>query len=154
MIGVSVTLDDEAIRRALGRVQGRARNLAPMLDEIGAAMVLSTQVRFEQQRGPDGKAWRPLAASTLELREARGASTPRILRDGGELYDSITHTVQGGAEASVAWGSNRIYSRIHQLGGPAGRGGKVTIAARPFLGLDDADREEILRITKEHLEAA
>lgn len=149
MIGVSVTMADDAVRTALARVQARTGNLEPMLDVVGAAQVTSTQERFEAQRGPDGQAWRGLAERTLELRQARGASSPQILRDSGELYDSLTHQAE---PTQVAWGSNRAYARIHQLGGQAGRGRKSTIPAREFLGLSDDDRAEVLRIAREHVE--
>jgi phage virion morphogenesis protein len=48
----------------------------------------------------------------------------------------------------VAVGTNRVYAAIHQLGGQAGRGRKVTIPARPYLGVSAADRVRILAVLK------
>ena len=40
-------------------------------------------------------------------------------------------------------GSREKYAAIHQFGGPAGRGKKVNIPARPYLKLGDDDLDEI-----------
>ncbi|OZI13715.1 hypothetical protein CE195_13395 [Sodalis-like symbiont of Philaenus spumarius] len=35
-------------------------------------------------------------------------------------------------------GTNRVYARIHQLGGKAGRGNSVTLPPRPYLPVSEA----------------
>lgn len=146
-VQLSTTIDD-AISKRLAALAARLSNLEPVLDEIGASNVTETQHRFEQEADPDGKPWQPLAALTLAKRKA---ARPRILRDKAHLFDSITHVVSGGK--SVAVGSNRKYARIQQLGGMAGRGRKVQIPARPYLGISEEGRKEILQIVREHIEA-
>ncbi|MES8537205.1 phage virion morphogenesis protein, partial [Cutibacterium acnes] len=54
----------------------------------------------------------------------------------------------------AAVGTNRVYARIHQLGGKAGRNRKVTIPARPFLGINADDRQMIGEILNDHLAMA
>ena len=54
----------------------------------------------------------------------------------------------------VAIGVNRWWSKIHQFGGMAGRGKKVKVPARPFLGLSEAGAEEVLAIARDHIERA
>jgi phage virion morphogenesis protein len=54
----------------------------------------------------------------------------------------------------VVLGVNKVYAAIHHFGGPAGRGRKVTIPPRPYLGLSEADREEIRAILNDYLAAA
>ena len=44
---------------------------------------------------------------------------------------------------TVKLGSNVEYARIHQKGGMAGRGRKVKIPARPYLGVSKEDWKEI-----------
>lgn len=60
---------------------------------------------------------------------------------GGSLTGSIQEE-SGDGEASIkaGVGSNIRYARIHQLGGLAGRGRKVKIPARPYLGLTKDER--------------
>lgn len=166
MSGVQITaaLDGAAgAAESLAKLDAAGRSLRPALEEIGAALLLSTQQRFERQAGPDGAAWRPLAAATLERRAGKRArrkdgsltaaarrriSGAQILRDSGRLYQSLTYRA---GEREVKVGSNVVYAAIHQLGGNAGRGRKVRLPARPYLGLDDGDRREIEAILAEHV---
>lgn len=167
MIGLQIhTIGRERIRRMLSQLQLRFRNLQPLFDEIGAAVVKQTRRRFEQQRGPDGKPWEPgqkqwdHAASQKDKKpgkkEKRG---PKILLDSGRLWRSITHQA---TTQNVSVGTNLIYGRIHQLGGIIKpRRGKalvfriggafvrvtrIIIPARPYLGLSAADERDIMRV--------
>lgn len=140
----------------LTEIERRASALAPALDEIGMMLTTSTRRRFEEGRGPDGTPW-------IESGRAK-AEGGRTLVDRGHLRDSITHRVEGHA---VRVGTNRVYGGIHQFGGVIeGKSGSlkfktpgggfvtvksVTMPARPFLGLSDADRAEATVILEEFL---
>jgi len=167
--GVSLRLDV----RGLPAVQGVLHQLAlatahrrPMLEQIGGRLLLSTHERFERQHDPDGKAWKPLALSTLMRRAGRNPWTKRgglrkaalrrisgaqILIASGRLLQSISTRV---TDHTVEVGSNKAYARIHQLGGEAGRGHKTKIPARPYLGLNRADETAIGGIVNRHLQRA
>lgn len=75
----------------------------------------------------------------------------------GLLRDTIAW--QAGSDW-VSVGTNRFSdvtphgAAIHQFGGQAGRGRKVTIPARPFLGFSEADKAGILAILSEYLDNA
>ncbi len=159
MSGVSLTVDTRGLDRLakrFRRLHDRARDLFPLFDEIGAALVSSTQRRFEEGRGPDGEAW----PESFRAREEGG----KTLVDRAHLLGSITHNA---GRESVEVGSNLIYAAIHQTGGEiAARvaeylhfrvGGRwarvksVTIPARPYLGLSPADEDEIGAIVEDHL---
>lgn len=149
--GVSLTVKvNDRVTPRLAELGRRLRHFDPALDEIGSSLVTSTQMRFEPQEGPDGTKWKGLAESTKARRgRTRRGGTASILRDQADLYDSLTHKVAPSVGVTV--GVTRVYGRIHQLGGQAGRGHKVTIEARPYLGLSDADRAEIDQILRSHL---
>lgn len=113
-----------------------SRKLASVEDEllasIGEALVSSTTKRFMDERGPDGKGWKP---------SQRAATTGgKTLTDTGRLRNSIDYAT---ARGKVMVGSNVRYARIHQLGGKTGRGHKVNMPARPYLGFSKADLEEV-----------
>jgi phage virion morphogenesis protein len=156
--GVSITLDfkAESAVAALTEILARGANLAPLMANIGASLVVSTQHRFETGTGPSGEAWKP---------------SIRAERDGGltlvntrRLLQSITFSAD---EDSVEVGSNVLYSAIHQFGGTikaknggalhfhvAGKKilvGAVKMPARPFLGLSAADNQKILDLTQDYL---
>lgn len=172
MAGASLTvsLDSTAIGRHLKALQRRLGNLRDVFDEIGSSLVTSTNKRFEDQAGPDGKAWEAHSATTLLLRaqggirgkrqvfKQNGGLTARATRTinaakililSGALQKSITHRA---AAHQVQVGTNRPYAALHQFGGRAGRGKKVDIPARPYLGLSDDDRNSILVIVTNALE--
>jgi len=146
-VKVSITIQDDGFREALTRLLDRTANLKPVFDEIGSALLATTEQRFESESGPDGAPWAAHSTATL----LRRGSNARKLRDRGHLYQSLTYA-SGRLKAEV--GTNRIYARIHQLGGKAGRGRKGTIPARPYLGVSAEDRRMIGEILTDHLAMA
>lgn len=131
---------------------------------VGEAMVSSTRERFRTSRDPTGKPWQALSSTTVKMgfkkkdykksgglkkgvaeREAKR----KILVQDSFLKNSITSDPR---DTQVAIGSNKPYARIHQEGGQAGRGKKVTIPARPFLGVSSGDQREIERLTAKFIE--
>lgn len=142
-VSLSVDVRDTASAK-LRELMLRTMNIDDALEDIGSMLESSTQQRFEAEQTPEGDDWQEHADAT---KAARGDNAS-ILRDEIDLYDSITHEVQGN---DVAVGTNRIYGRIQQLGGQAGRGLAVTIPARPYLGLSDDDEREINHIIEGHL---
>lgn len=168
MAGFSIKLqvDDAAVRQGLAELARRGRNLRPVMDAIGAALVSGTDKRFEDQRDPEGKPWAPLAASTLLRRAGKKAklksggfskrarermANAKILLDQAMLVRSLTHRAD---DAAVAVGTNLVYGRIHQLGGVAGRGRATTITARPYLGASASDVQTIGGLLARHLAGA
>ena len=116
-----------------------------IMDRIGSHLVASTLRRFATERAPDGTPW---------LRSARAVAVGGLtLTDTGRLRGSIAHTLTDGGHG-IEVGSNVVYAAIHQLGGRAGRGRRAKIPARPYLGIDQRDREAIDRIVSRALERA
>jgi len=129
----------------LRRLMLKTGSITECLDDIGMSLETSTHRRFEDEQDPEGNAWKEHSDATIAK---RGEGAP-ILRDEVDLYDSISHKVQG---AKVFVGANRTYARIQQLGGEAGRiGARVTIPARPYLGISADDEREIGAIVQDHL---
>lgn len=150
-------------------MQGAARALdekgrKALLAEVGETLISSTQERFDEGKDPQGKAWevsgraweRGLAVKGRKATEKRKGKRGRretgnfgkTLLDKGRLVRSIDKAVTTNA---VMVGSNLEYARIHQKGGKAGRGRKVTIPQREYLGISDDDREEIAAIMADFL---
>ena len=140
-MSASIKADITGLKRvhhALQKSKRKAKYELPrLLIRIGDDLVASTQNRFERQTAPDNRFWLPLSPAT---RKQRKQLNPRILRHRGLLYQSITYRL-GSDRLQI--GTNSIYAAIHQFGGKAGSGQKVTIPARPFLGLSSADRAKI-----------
>lgn len=140
-------IDDREIVKALDRLHAKASRLAPAFKNIGEVLLRSTQDRFSNQTDPDGRPWQRLKPSTVASKAKRGHSD-KILRQRGYLGDSIRYRAN---EGGIRIGTNRIYGALHQFGGKAGRGRKVSIPARPFLGISRQDHERILEVVSDHL---
>ena len=112
------------------------------LRAIGEMLVLTTRERIQGGISPDGAPFAPLSPVTLEIRRKRGRMGSKPLMDTEELVRSgISYRLIDGGLALVA---SRQGAPAVQLGATgAGRGRKVTIPARPFLGVSDGDLEEI-----------
>ncbi len=162
MTGVRITLNTAEFADAIQGLSAIMRRPAGVMGEIGEAMILSTQERAAAEQSPDGTAWPKLNPGYAAAK--RGGS---MLRETGRLLSSLSRKVDGNR---VVVGTNVIYAAIHQFGGTirpkaAGRlafrlgrtrvfARSVRIPARPFLGVSDADRAEIMAIFQDHARRA
>lgn len=142
-IGMQV-VDHDGFGRALERLIERGTDLQPILAEVGSYIQSEFEDHFEREAGPDGSPWVGHSPVTLLT---RGGSAKK-LRHRGHLYASLAYSA---SQSQVAVGTNSVYARIHQFGGKAGRNRKVDIPARPFIGLNSENRQEIGRIFNQHL---
>ncbi|UJB63616.1 phage virion morphogenesis protein [Acidovorax sp. YS12] len=134
---------------------------SPLLAELGEYGLRSTRARFKTQTAPDGTAW--AALQPWYQREKR-RNKNRILTLNGYLRGQMTWQLVG--DRTVEIGSNLPYAAVHQFGATIKpRAAKVlmfrghvaksvTIPARPYLGLSDDDRSEIVERALEWLSHA
>ncbi len=149
---------------------GAARRLSErqlLMDGIGEMMVSSTLQRFEDEEGPDGKAWKPSIRATPSEdtrapvrrgkngrllkgsgKKIKGRKGGKTLTNKGDLKKSIDRHV---TDDEVTVGSNVKYARIHQMRGRAGRGLSVDLPARPYLGVSEQDAEDIREMVGDFL---
>ena len=132
---------------------------SPLLAELGEYGLRSTRARFKTQTAPDGTAW---AALHLLYQMEKRRNKNRTLALNGYLRGQMTWQLVG--DRTVEIGSNLPYAAVHQFGATIKpRAAKVlmfrghvaksvTIPARPYLGLSDEDRSEIVGRTLEWLQ--
>lgn len=161
---ITFRLEDTVVLERLRQISARVGNMAPAMRAIGKLMAESTQQRFTSSTAPDGEQWKPNALPTVlaQLGRISGAyskKTGRLTKKGataflgkrplvdtGMLQDSIRYQVAADGN-SVEIGTNRFAGEweggaaVHQFGDKNGN-----IPARPFLGLSDGDRVEVLEI--------
>lgn len=168
---ITIEIDYAPVRALLERLAAKAGDPGPMLAEIGEALVETTKQRFDTSTGPDGSSWDANSPQTvlswmgtksgaigrhggLTEKGARYAGARKPLVATGALRDSFRYRIEGNTLlVGTDWHAVDIKSgaAIHQFGGQAGRGGKVTIPARPFLGISSEDRALIERIVLSYL---
>ncbi|PZQ45162.1 MAG: phage virion morphogenesis protein [Micavibrio aeruginosavorus] len=145
---------DDILLKALRKVSSPATR-REILDTLGSYGVSSTQQRFREKKTPEGASWKE------SRRASQGGQT---LRDRNYLYRSLSYLA---SDKSVEWGTNLIYAAIHQFGGiirPKNGGvlvfqglngfvftKKVTIPARPYMGINNDDRSEMGELIKDYL---
>lgn len=139
----SVSIDDSEVRAALKRGMAATGNLTPVMKAIGERLLRSTNENFSGESAPDGTKWEQSSAAKAEGR--------KTLTKSSQLRNSIYYKAESD---QVRIGSPKPYAAIHQLGGKAGRGLKVKLPARPFIGVSAEDRIEIIEILNDHLRAA
>ncbi len=156
------------IGRQLEALAKASQSAKPLLDDIAESLLVSTQHRFELERDPKGEKWQPLSWWTLfqrgggrkgwhkknRAKAKKGTmekiTGAKILRASNRLFQSLSTVV---TNSEIQLGSNVIYAGIHQHGGQAGRGKKVTIPARPYLGISDNDAAMIDEAVAEYFAA-
>lgn len=148
---LDVTVDDSLVGKALEELARRLGDLTTPFNDIGEYLHQSTDDQFSKKISPDGSPWAPLSAVTLARKKG-----PGILREKGTLQDTLRKQV---TSTELAFGTDRPYGAVHQLGQKKGASGSVKgrpipwgdIPARPYLGLSTEDETEVLFIIQEYL---
>jgi phage virion morphogenesis protein len=156
--GIDIRIElKENVAEALQRGIAAGLDLTPAMKEIAVHLSASTKLRFETERGPDGKPWKP----ARRVQESGG----QTLTLSGDLRGSIREDwgpdfAAAGPERS---GGAAIYAKIHQWGGTivpkvkkalsfAGKlFARIVMPARPYLGFEPDDPEIIAEIVEDHL---
>lgn len=155
-----IELKDDEISAALARIAAAMTDMTPVMQDIGEALVISTQDRFTESVSPDGTAFAPRSPTTLDAYKARGDVVDFRPLIGPSKALSGTIFPHAGADF-VEVGSGREYAAVMQFGAAKGAFGRTkrgapipwgNIPARPFLGLSEQDRLNIVDVVEEWLE--
>ncbi|MDI3480793.1 MAG: hypothetical protein PWQ97_448 [Tepidanaerobacteraceae bacterium] len=154
---VSLDGDFSKLKESLNKMANI--NFLDLHKEIGEYVVSSTQQRFRAGKSPSGEKW----PKSIRAKIDRG----QTLRDTKRLQNSITS--KAGYD-KVEIGTNVKYAAVHQFGATIkpkrknylkfkigkrwAQKKKVDIPKREFLGINNNDKDEILKIINRHIEEA
>lgn len=138
---IKISLNDTQAVQQLHNIARQLQQPRKLYGVLGETLKKIHAERFKQEVDPQGNGWQPLSAKTLVRKQKKGKST-KILRQDGYLSD---RTAYNSNDKNVEFGSDAKYARLHQFGGKAGRGKKVTIPKRPWLGVSQQDEQKLLR---------
>lgn len=161
---ISLELDDREVQRALDGLSARLSDMAPVMHRVMEVMEEGTRKHFEEERGPDGQKWKPLADSTLLAYMRRAAGKDGILTKRGNtrakamraltqkkiLVDFPRLSTDIGKEfssMSAMLTSVQPYAATHQFGDD-----KRNIPARPFFGFSEAIKAGIIDAVTNYLD--
>ncbi len=134
-VRLAYSIDDRAARGFLSRLGDV--DTRSMFDEIGGYLDSEVALRFVE-----GVDWEGNALIPSERAEKEGGKT---LVDKAHLRDSYTHNVFLDG-SGVEHGSDMVYAAIHHFGGKTGRNHSVELPARPVMGINADDENEINHI--------
>lgn len=157
MTTIDLQIKDDAVAGALARVAAALTDLSPLMEEIGATLADQTDERFRTGTAPDGTLWAPRSPVTMANYARRGDKPgPRPLIGASRRLSTTIH-YQAGAD-SVEIGSAAVQAAVMQFGAAKSAFGPRTpwgdIPARPFIGLSEANRSDILGTIDEWLTRA
>lgn len=138
-----VSLNWGGFDKALSKAGHKLGDTQALMESVGDALVSGTLKRFDAEEEPTGKKW---------------PKSKRAAKEGGQtLTDKafLRRSIDSAATPEkVMVGSNLPYARIHQLGGKTGKGHKVDMPARPYLGVSKEDMEEVRETMADFLAGA
>lgn len=150
-IKVSLVNHDK-VMRSLNRLIERSFDPSEAMRDIAGVLADVAEEAFEKEADPaTGEKWKRLADATIAQRLKRGFWPGKMLQVSGGLASSVI--TESGRDFALV-GSNKAYAAIQQLGGKAGRGRKVEIPARPYLGLSNDAANEIVEVITRFLDPA
>ncbi|WP_416829875.1 phage virion morphogenesis protein [Helicobacter ganmani] len=123
-----IIISIEELQGKLERLSKVLENKTPLLRRIANTMQNVTEESFQSQASPFGEKWKPNSPRTIQKKQGN-----KILIKSGLLSQSFTQKITNN---SAQIGTNKQYAAIHQFGGKAGRGKRVTIPARPFMPIN------------------
>ena len=138
---IKITLNDTQVGTKLHSIANQLQHPRKLYGVLGETLKKIHAERFKQEIAPDGSEWQSLSPKTLARKKKKGKST-KILRQDGYLSDKTAYNYN---DQNVEFGSDAKYARLHQFGGKAGRGGKVTIPKRSWLGVSEQNEQKLLR---------
>ena len=138
-----VSLNWGGFDKAMGKAAHKLGDTQALMESVGEALRSGTIERFDAEEDPQGKKWKPSARAM-----AGGGKT---LDKESHLKDSIDYAA---TSDKVMVGRNLPYARIHQLGGKTGKGHKVDMPARPYLGVSEEDMDEVRETMADFLAGA
>lgn len=148
---ITIEIDNRAVLDALTRLQSRTSDLSPLMHDIGEHLMETTKRRFDTATAPDGTRWEPNTQATILNYRGKGKK-PLTGRTGGgaSLMATINYNV---GRDFVEIGSPKEYAAMQQFGGQKSKFPHLwaDIPARPFLGLSDQDRTNILDMISDYL---
>lgn len=142
-LGIRTEIDDREVREAIKRLQEAGGDMGAAFADIGEYLLNSHRERWDRQEATDGTPWAPL---NPKYKRRKHKYEDKILVLEGDLRDLLRYDA---SQEGLEFGTDRIYGATHQFGRE-----EAGIPARPWLGLTNGDRLEILDILQDHLEAA
>lgn len=133
-----IEINDDDITRKIARISKSMAGDRTLFLVLGEELKKIHKKRFKEQKAPDGTPWKAL---NDDYANRKRPNSDKILTRRGQLANTTYYNAD---TKSVEFGSSLVYARIHQYGGRTGRGLTVDMPARPWLGVNNDNREILI----------
>lgn len=158
----TVEVKDKQIEATLSGLDAKLTNAAPLMSQIAELLLDSTIERFQTGTAPDGSPWAPKSSTTIAAYKARGeAVSLKPLIGATRSLSSPTNFATSSGEDWARVSSLAIQSAVMHFGAKKGAFGSYQgkgfggttptisipwgdIPARPFMGISEADEENVM----------
>lgn len=140
---ITIEINDDLITNALAGALGVLDDMSDIMTKVAQTLRDQTEVRFAEQKSPKGVPWAPRSPATIANYERRKLTFGGILNLSGQLSGNLVST--SGADFAEV-GTPEPYAAMMQFGGTKAAFPHLwgNIPARPFMGLSDENRSDIL----------
>lgn len=147
---IRIDFNDSEVQAGLDALGQLMADMTPVFEEIGEQLARSTKQRFEAGEDPEGHAWLPKSQATLD-KYARSNDPVSSRPLHGPSLDLSRQIFHEASSDQALVGSARPYAAMMHFGGTKAEFPHLwgDIPARPFLGLSDQDRRDVVEITGE-----
>lgn len=162
---ITIELKDDEISAVLNRLAAAVTDMSEPMRHIGDDWLVSTQDRVKAGLDPEGAPFAPRSQTTIVRYQKLGLTYGKPLYQSGEMISQIAFA---SGPDFVEIGSNAIQAAVMQFGAQQGQFGAFigkdvkgrdhfhsipwgNIPARPFLGLSEEDRSDIVATVSEWL---
>lgn len=147
---ITIKCKDADVLTALDLLRERLTDMSPVMQKIAGVMHDSTEQAFADERDPTtGMPWPELSAATLQINPRRAGG--QLLRDSAQLVDSLQQDFDA---LAAYYGTDKPYAAMHQFGGVTASNSMIPnheISARPYLGLDEVSKADVLDLLAGYL---
>lgn len=143
---VKIELNDKSVLTGLKELSAVLKNPRQLYGALGEELKKIHRQRFKDQKSPEGKPWKALSP---KYKERKHQNKNKILHLRNTLRNQLAYNFD---DKGVEFGSARVYARIHQFGSK-GNGRPKNIPARPWLGVNSKNNQQLKAKAKDILQA-
>ena len=145
---ISIKFDDRELKKALSNIRSLTKGDKTLMELIAIIANKNVFDHFDRHKSGSKTRWSDLASSTQKQRVKKKKSPNDMLRFTRHLQNSIKPESK---PLQAILKTNVEYAAIHNFGGQAGLGKKVTIPQREFMWLDEKTKQNILKAISDRI---
>lgn len=165
MVNVVVEIKTKEVAKKLAQAAKTMGDTQGLMENLGESLLNTTLERMDREESPDGEAWQRLNSGY-----AAGKKSNKMLQEQGMSSGLKGSLHYNASQNELVLGTDKIYARVHQFGAdiePVSadnlhfkignrfvKAKKVTIPARPYIGIGHNEEIAILNVAEDLMRRA